>query len=280
MAEFGGDLVGYIPSILVLLFTGAVAGLLAGLLGVGGGIVIVPVLFNLFGVLHLPQEWAMHVAVGTSLATIIPTSIMSMRAHWKKGNVDVDLLKVWAVWAFIGAVIGTILAGQFKSWMLTAIFAVIATIVAINMASRDGLKIADSLPVSKVKNAIMSFFIGGFSVTMGIGGGTLSVPTLSAFNFPIHRAVGTAAALGLPIAIPGVIGFTIAGWGVEDRPPLSIGFINIVGFLLIFPLSSFMAPYGAAIAHRLNRVWLRRAFALFLGVTAVRMFLRLYEVFS
>jgi len=280
MAEFGGDLVGYIPSILVLLFTGAVAGLLAGLLGVGGGIVIVPVLFNLFGVLHLPQEWAMHVAVGTSLATIIPTSIMSMRAHWKKGNVDVDLLKVWAVWAFIGAVIGTILAGQFKSWMLTAIFAVIATIVAINMASRDGLKIADSLPVSKVKNAIMSFFIGGFSVTMGIGGGTLSVPTLSAFNFPIHRALGTAAALGLPIAIPGVIGFTIAGWGVEDRPPLSIGFINIVGFLLIFPLSSFMAPYGAAIAHRLNRVWLRRAFALFLGVTAVRMFLRLYEVFS
>ncbi len=280
MAEFGGDLVGYIPSILVLLFTGAVAGLLAGLLGVGGGIVIVPVLFNLFGVLHLPQEWAMHVAVGTSLATIIPTSIMSMRAHWKKGNVDVDLLKVWAVWAFIGAVIGTILAGQFKSWMLTAIFAVIATLVAINMASRDGLKIADSLPVSKVKNAIMSFFIGGFSVTMGIGGGTLSVPTLSAFNFPIHRAVGTAAALGLPIAIPGVIGFTIAGWGVEDRPPLSIGFINIVGFLLIFPLSSFMAPYGAAIAHRLNRVWLRRAFALFLGVTAVRMFLRLYEVFS
>jgi uncharacterized protein len=280
MAEFGGDLVGYIPSILVLLFTGAVAGLLAGLLGVGGGIVIVPVLFNLFGVLHLPQEWAMHVAVGTSLATIIPTSIMSMRAHWKKGNVDVDLLKVWAVWAFIGAVIGTILAGQFKSWMLTAIFAVIATLVAINMASRDGLKIADSLPVSKVKNAIMSFFIGGFSVTMGIGGGTLSVPTLSAFNFPIHRALGTAAALGLPIAIPGVIGFTIAGWGVEDRPPLSIGFINIVGFLLIFPLSSFMAPYGAAIAHRLNRVWLRRAFALFLGVTAVRMFLRLYEVFS
>ena len=280
MAEFGGDLVSYLPSIFVLMFTGAVAGLLAGLLGVGGGIVIVPVLFNLFGVLHLPQEWAMHVAVATSLATIIPTSIMSMRAHWKKGNVDVDLLKVWAVWAFVGATIGTILAGQFKSWMLTAIFAVVASLVAINMASRDGLKVSDSLPVSKVKNAIMSFFIGGFSVTMGIGGGTLSVPTLSAFNFPIHRAVGTAAALGLPIAIPGVIGFAIAGWGVEGRPPLSIGFINIIGFLLIFPLSSLMAPYGAAIAHKLNRVWLRRAFALFLGVTAVRMFLRLYEVFT
>lgn len=280
MPEFGGELASYLPSIFVLIFTGAVAGLLAGLLGVGGGIVIVPVLFNMFGVLNLPQEWAMHVAVATSLATIIPTSIFSMRAHWKKGNVDVDLLKVWAVWAFVGATIGTILAGQFKSWMLTAIFAVVASLVAINMASRDGLKVADSLPASKPKNAIMSFFIGGFSVTMGIGGGTLSVPTLSAFNFPIHRAVGTAAALGLPIAIPGVIGFAIAGWGVEGRPPLSIGFINIIGFLLIFPLSSLMAPYGAAIAHKLNRVWLRRAFALFLGVTAVRMFLRLYEVFS
>lgn len=280
MPEFGGDIATYLPSILVLMFTGAIAGLLAGLLGVGGGIVIVPVLFNLFGVLHLPPEWAMHVAVATSLATIIPTSIMSMRAHWKKGNVDVDLLKVWAVWAFVGATIGTILAGQFKSWMLTAIFAVVASLVAINMASRDGLKVADKLPESKVKNGIMSFFIGGFSVTMGIGGGTLTVPTLSAFNYPIHRAVGTAAALGLPIAIPGVIGFAIAGWGVEDRPPLSIGFINIIGFLLIFPLSSLMAPYGAAIAHKLNRVWLRRAFALFLGVTAVRMFLRLYEVFT
>lgn len=280
MPEFAGDLASYLPSILVLMFTGAVAGLLAGLLGVGGGIVIVPVLFNMFGVLQLPQETAMHMAIGTSLATIIPTSIFSMRAHWKKGNVDTDLLKVWAVWALIGAIIGTAIAGQFKGWVLTAIFAVVASLVAINMATRDGLKVADALPVSKVKNAIMSFFIGGFSVTMGIGGGTLSVPTLSAFNYPIHRAVGTAAALGLPIAIPGVIGFAIAGWGVENRPPLSVGYINIIGFLLIFPLSSLMAPYGAAIAHKLNRVWLRRAFALFLGVTAVRMFLRLYEVFA
>lgn len=280
MPEFAGDLASYIPSILVLVFTGAVAGLLAGLLGVGGGIVIVPVLFNLFGVLQLPQETAMHMAIGTSLATIIPTSIFSMRAHWKKGNVDTDLLRVWAIWALIGAIVGTAIAGQFKGWVLTAIFAVIASLVAMNMATRDGLKVSDALPLSKVKNAIMSFFIGGFSVTMGIGGGTLTVPTLSAFNYPIHRAVGTAAALGLPIAIPGVIGFAIAGWGVEDRPPLSIGYINIIGFLLIFPLSSFMAPYGAAIAHKLNRVWLRRAFALFLGVTAVRMFLRLYEVFA
>jgi len=280
MPEFGGDLATYLPSILVLMFTGAVAGLLAGLLGVGGGIVIVPVLFHMFGVLDLPQGSAMHMAIGTSLATIVPTSIFSMRAHWRKGNVDTDLLKVWAVWALVGAIVGTAIAGQFKGWLLTAIFAVIATLVALNMASREGLKVAPALPVSKIKNAVLSFFIGGFSVTMGIGGGTLSVPTLSAFNYPIHKAVGTAAALGLPIAIPGVIGFALAGLDVPDRPPLSIGYVNLVGFLLIFPLSAFMAPYGAAIAHRLNRVWLRRAFALFLGITAVRMFLRLAETFA
>jgi uncharacterized membrane protein YfcA len=280
MPELGGDLTHFIPHILALMFTGAVAGLLAGLLGVGGGIVIVPVLFHMFGVLELPQETAMHMAIGTSLATIVPTSIFSMRAHWKKGNVDTDLLKVWAVFALVGALIGTAIAPHLKGWVLTAIFAVIAILVALNMASREGLKIADALPVSRIKNAIMSIFIGGFSVTMGIGGGTLTVPTLSAFNYPIHKAVGSAAALGLPIAIPGVIGFAIAGWGVADRPPLSVGYVNLIGFLLIFPLSAFMAPYGAKIAHMLNKTWLRRAFALFLGVTAVRMFLRLAETFS
>ena len=277
MPDLLAAIVAYLPSILLLLFTGAVAGLLAGLLGVGGGIVIVPVLFHLFGLLNLPIETAMHMAIGTSLATIVPTSIFSMRAHFKKGTVDVDLLKVWAVWALIGAMIGTAIAGQFKGWVLTAIFAVIASLVALNMVSRDGLKVADHLPGARSANAVLSFFIGGFSVTMGIGGGTLTVPVLSAFNYPIHRAVGTAAALGLPIAIPGVIGFAIAGWGIEERPPFSIGYVNIIGFLLIFPMSSLMAPYGARLAHVLNRVWLRRAFALFLGVTAVRMFLQLAE---
>ncbi len=277
MPEFAALLAAYLPSILVLMFTGAIAGLLAGMLGVGGGIVIVPVLFHMFGVLELPLETAMHMAIGTSLATIVPTSIFSMRAHFKKGTVDTDLLKTWAVWALVGAIIGTVLASQFKGWVLTAIFAVVATLVALNMASREGLKVADHLPGAKAVNALLSFFIGGFSVTMGIGGGTLTVPTLSAFNYPIHRAVGTAAALGLPIAIPGVIGFALAGWGVDNRPPFSIGYVNVIGFFLIFPLSSLMAPYGARIAHSLNRVWLRRAFALFLGVTAVHMFLRLAE---
>lgn len=275
MADPVLTLVEFLPHILVLLFTGAVAGTLAGLLGVGGGIVIVPVLFNMFGVLDLPDETAMHMAVGTSLATIVPTSLSSMRAHLKRYSVDFELLRLWVIPIFAGAMLGAVIAGFVKGVVLTAVFAVIAALVAVNMASRTGLRVAEALPVSRIKNALLSFVIGTFSVMMGIGGGTLSVPVLSAFNFPIHRAVGTASALGLAIAIPGVIGFLIAGWAVPDRPPYSIGYINLIGFGLIFPMTVLTAPLGARIAHRLSRVWLRRAFALFLAITATRMFLRL-----
>jgi len=273
MPEF--DLLDLLPKVLALLFTGAVAGLLAGLLGVGGGIVIVPVLFYLFGVLELAPQSAMHVAVGTSLATIIPTSIASMRAHWKRGSVDTDLLKVWAVAAFLGAMLGAVISGFVKGQVLTAVFAVVAALVAINMATPNGLRVADALPTSRFRSGLLGFVIGTFSVMMGIGGGTLSVPVLSAFNFPIHRAVGTASALGLAIGLPGAVGFAIAGWSVADVPPLSLGYVNLVGFVLIFPMSVLMAPVGARLAHALNRVWLRRAFALFLGVTSVRMFFKL-----
>jgi len=269
------DLWTYLPSAVALLFTGAIAGVLAGLLGVGGGIVIVPVLFNLFGVLALPQESAMHVAVGTSLATIVPTSISSMRSHLKRGSVDMDLLRKWAVPVFIGSALGALISAQVAGVVLTTVFAVVATLVSLNMISREGLKVAEKLPESRAANGALAFVIGTFSAMMGIGGGTLSVPTLSAFNFDIRKAVGTASAIGLAISIPGVIGFIIAGLDNPYLPPLSVGYVNIVGFFLIFPMTVMTAPIGARIAHTINRVWLRRAFALFLGVTAVRMFLKL-----
>ncbi len=272
---FDADLIDFLPKVVALLFTGALAGTLAGLLGVGGGIVIVPVLFYLFGVLELAPHSAMHVAIGTSLATIIPTSIASMRAQWKRGSVDTDLLKVWAVAAFLGAILGAGISGFVKGTVLTAVFAVVAAIVAANMASPNGWRVADALPQSRFRSGLLGFVIGTFSVMMGIGGGTLSVPVLSAFNFPIHRAVGTASALGLAIGLPGAIGFALAGLSVDDVPPLSIGYVNLVGFVLIFPMSVLMAPVGARLAHALPRIWLRRAFDLFLAITSVRMFIRL-----
>lgn len=255
-----------------LLFTGACAGILAGLLGVGGGIVIVPVLFLLFPLLGVEQSLTMHLAVGTSLATIIPTSIMSARTHYKKGAVDMDLLKSWAPAIFMGVVIGGYLGSNAKSEHLTLVFAVVALVVALNMVVRkEDFELAEQVP-SGIIRAILGFIVGGFSVVMGIGGGTLSVPILTLFNYPIRRAVGTASAIGLIIAIPGTISFILSGIGAEGLPPASFGYMNILGFLSIVPATIVTAPIGAKIAHGIDPAILRLAFAFFLFITAMRMF--------
>lgn len=254
-----------------MLCTGAVAGVLAGLLGVGGGIVIVPVLFILFDFLDIPAQISMHLAVATSLATIIPTSISSALAHNKRGSIDLDLLKIWAPLIFIGALVGGILSKFLTSSSLTLIFGVIALLVSINMALPKKIVISETLPGGIVDKGILPSFIGGFSALMGIGGGTLSVPILSAFSFPIHRAVGTASAFGLVIAIPAVLGFIWSGWAAELRPPFSLGYVNIPAAILIFSVSIFTAPLGATLAHSLNPANLKRAFAVFLFITSVRM---------
>ena len=182
--------------LLLMLGTGVVAGLLAGLLGVGGGIVIVPILFLVFDVLDFPESVAMHVAVATSLATIVPTSIASARAHRAKGNVDVDLLKRWAPWVGLGAAAGGLLASGLDGEQLKLVFGIVALLVAVNMAAPGKLVLGESLPRSGAVQGAIGGGIGLFSALMGIGGGTLSVPTLSMFSFPTHRAVGTAAAFG------------------------------------------------------------------------------------
>ncbi len=254
-----------------LLATGAAAGVLAGLLGVGGGIVIVPVLFNLFPLLGIDEAVRMHVAVGTSLATIIPTSIVSARAHHRRGSLDAALLKSLIPGVLVGVGLGGWLGARAGGDTLTAVFAAVALLVAANMAFRkEGMVLAPALPGGVVRHAL-GLVIGGFSVVMGIGGGTLSVPILSAFAVPIRRAVGTAAALGLVIGLPGAIGFIAAGLDVPNRPPGSLGYANLIGFALIVPATMLMAPVGARLAHTLSPPLLRKAFALFLFLTALRM---------
>lgn len=254
-----------------LLLTGVVGGLLAGLLGVGGGIVIVPVLFLTFNILGIPDSIAMHLAVATSLATIIPTSISSSLAHRRRGTIDFDLLRRWAVPIFIGAGLGGILAKYIASHTLTMIFGVIALLVSINMALPKNIVVAEKVPENMVGQSAMGALIGFFSALMGIGGGTLTVPTLTAFSFPVHRAVGTAATFGLVIAIPAVLGFIRAGWGVDLRPPYSLGFVSLPAAVLIFSASVFVAPIGARLAHSLNPRGLRRAFAVFLFLSSLNM---------
>jgi uncharacterized membrane protein YfcA len=256
----------------VLLATGVAAGSLAGLLGVGGGIVIVPVLYHLFTALDVDPAVRMHVAVGTSLATIVPTSLASVRAHLQRSAVDWGLLHAWGPWVFAGALSGATFAGLVRGPVLTAVFAAVALGVAANMAFRDnGTVLADRLP-GPAANRVIAALIGGISAMMGIGGGTLSVPILGAFRFPIRRAVGTAAAIGLVIAVPGTLGFVAGGWNAPARPPLSLGHVNLIGFALIVPASLLSAPLGARIAHAIPPTALRRAFAFFLFLTSLRMF--------
>jgi len=255
---------------------GAIAGIISGLLGVGGGIVIVPVLFFVFVGLGIDEAVRMHLAVGTSLATIIFTGYISSRSHWRKGSVDTALLKSWGPAVAGGVIAGTILGGNVRGEVLTMVFAAVAAIVAVNMAFKPSEKSRKrALPKSPVKE-ILGAIIGLFSVMMGIGGGTLSVPIMSFFNYPIRLAVGTASALGMIIAIPGTIGYAWFGWGMSDLPPFSVGYVNLLGLIAIVPLSMLTAPLGAKLAHTISPTALRYCFAAFLAVTSIRMIMSLF----
>jgi len=261
----------------VLAGVGVLGGLIAGLLGVGGGIVIVPALFHVLGLLGVHEEVRMHVAVGTSLATIVPTSIASMRTHLGRGAVDVALLKDWGVWIALGVLAGTAMAVQARGEVLTAIFAAVALLVAGHMAFiPEGVRLCGRLPTGAAKAGIAAL-IGAVSAMMGIGGGTLTVPTLSLCGYPIHRAVGTASAVGLIIAVPAAIGFMASGWQAEGLPPASLGHVSLPGLLAIIPFSLITAPWGARLAHGMDKHRLRRVFALFLVLTSARM---IYSVFT
>lgn len=262
----------YLSLAIALLATGVIAGLLAGLLGVGGGIVIVPVLYHVFTLLGIDESLKMHIAVGTSLATIVPTSIASSIAHYKKGNIDKNLVSQLIPGVLVGVIVGTYSSGLISSGTLTIIFAVIALMVAVNMIlGSKSFQISDRLP-SKPGTALIATCIGSLSALMGIGGGTLSVPILNAFKVPMHKAVGTGAALGILISIPGSAGFIYNGLSAENLPPLSIGYLNLIGFALITPTTMKMAPIGAEIGHKIDQNLLKRLFAVFLGLTSLKMF--------
>lgn len=254
-----------------LLTASVVAGFVAGLLGVGGGIVTVPVLQTLLLAMKLPPDLAIQVAVGTSLMTIFPTGIVSARSHYKRGGIDMDLLKLWAPLALAGTITAVIIARFVDGLFLQAVFAVVGFVVAIDMiVRRDGGKLADGFPSPLLRGAC-GYVIGLISTMMGIGGGTLSVPILSAVGYPMRRAVGTASALGPVIAIPGAIGFIVNGLGAEGLPPFSLGYVNLLAFALLLPAGMLLPPVGARVAHAIPQRALKLAFAAFLLLTAGKM---------
>jgi uncharacterized membrane protein YfcA len=257
---------------LAMLATGCVAGVLAGLFGIGGGIVIVPVLEAVLGFLGVDAAIRMHVAVATSLATIVPTSVSSARAHHRRGAVNVEIVKRWAVFVLVGALLGAWIASQVHSRVLAAVFATLALLVAAKMVLLpESRNLTDSVPRAPWVVAIPTA-IGCFSSMMGIGGGTFSVMTLTLFNEPIHRAVGTAALFGLVISLPGTAGFILTGLGDPRLPPTSLGYVNLLGLAAIAPTTVLAAPFGARIAHAFPAKRLSILFGLFLVIVSTRLF--------
>lgn len=265
-----------LPTIFALITTGIFAGLLAGLLGVGGGIVIVPVLYFLFQNFDVSAQSAMLIATATSLATIVPTSLSSIKAHRSIGNLDFKLLKSWGLYILVGVVIGSLLVTQYGGQWLSGLFAVVASLSALNMLFRAGkAALADSLP-GKVGQRMIASCIGFFSAMVGIGGGTLSVPILTAYSYPAHKAVGTAAGIGLIISLPAAITMLTFGVTPSDAPFGTYGLVNLLGFVCIVPLTVIFAPMGAKLARKMDALLLKKVFAVVLLITGLRMFAQLF----
>jgi len=258
-----------------LMGAGAVAGLLAGVFGIGGGAVLVPVLYQFLGILEVDEAVRMHLSVGTSLAVIVPTSLRSYLSHKKRGAVDQELLRNYMIFVPLGVLFGALLAAYISANGLKAVFAVIALVVAFKMLfGKDSWRLADDLPGTKGRS-IAGVIIGFFSSLMGIGGGVMNNTFMTLYNRPIHQAVATSSGVGVLISIPGALGYMWAGWDKAGLPDFSLGFVNLLAVGLIIPITILIAPLGVKIAHALPKTVLSRIFGLFLIIVAIRFFMAL-----
>ncbi len=250
---------------------GIVTGILSGLFGIGGGAIIVPVLYEIFRVLDVPDEARMQLCVGTSLAIIVPTSIRSFLAHRAKGNLPVEVLRIWAPPIVIAIVIGAAIAAFMPSYVFKLVFVIFTTLIALRMLlGSEGWRLGDRLPGRPTLWAI-GFITGFQSAIMGTGGGSISTLALMLYGTPIHVAVGISAGVGVIISIVGTIGYALAGIPHQALlPPFSLGYVSLIGFVLMAPISAAVAPLGALLAHRMAKRNLEIAFGLFLLAVAVR----------
>tara|TARA_R110000782_G_scaffold149980_1_gene242742 strand:+ start:7146 stop:7988 length:843 start_codon:yes stop_codon:yes gene_type:complete len=256
--------------IAVLLAAGIVAGFVAGLFGIGGGFVVVPALLLTFSVFNVESDIIAHLAIGTSLATIIVTSSRSVHAHNKRGAVDFKVIRDWALWLIVGAVLGIIVARYMDGRSLKWIFSIGVFLMGVHFIApvlQPKKAIAKEMPAGPVLAGIATF-LGAFSALLGIGGGTIAVLVMTACGRAIHQAVATAAGFGVLIAVPGAIGFAILGLGQPGLPFGSIGYVNVIAVLAITAMSFLTAPLGARAAHSLNAVALKRVFGIYLVATS------------
>jgi uncharacterized protein len=255
--------------------TGAFAGVLAGLLGVGGGLIIVPLLTFLFTAQHLPEAYILHLALGTSLASIMFTSVSSLRAHHARGAVNWQVVRGITIGILTGTFFGSWVAAKLSTRFLTVFFVTFLFYVALQMLLNIKPKPSRSLPGNGGMLGVGGV-IGGISSLVGIGGGSMSVPFLVWCNLPMHNAVGTSAAIGFPIALAGAAGYLVNGIAVPTLPDLSLGFIYLPALIGVSFASIFTAPLGVKLAHSLPVAQLKRIFALLLIVMGTRMLLTLF----
>lgn len=272
------SLLEYAWLLVAVLAAGAFTGLLAGIFGVGGGAVAVPILYELFRLLEVPEQVRMPLCVGTSLAIIIPTSIRSFNAHRAKGAVDLSILRIWAVPVVLGVILGSVAARFAPADLFKAVFVLVAGVSAIRLLfGRDSWRLGDDIPGRAVMVAY-GWLIGILSALMGIGGGQLSSMFMTFYNRPIHQAIATSSGLGILISIPGSIGYVLAGWPrmaeypdiAVLQPPLALGYVSLIGLVLFIPTSTLLAPMGARLAHSLSKRRLEVAFGVFLLLVSLR----------
>ena len=257
--------------LVMLLVIGGLAGVLAGLLGVGGGIVLVPSFFFAFQTLGYGGPQLMQMCLATSLATIIVTSVRSVLSHNKKGAVEWWILRGWGPGIALGAVLGVLVASALRSDMLQALFGVLGIVIGLYLGlGKSEWRLGETMPTG-LRRALVSPLVGFLSVLMGIGGGSFGVPLMSLYNIPIHRAVATAAGFGVIIAVPSVAGFLLLPIDAAQRPPLTVGAVNIPAFLVVIAMTLTTAPLGVKLAHKTDPKRLKRIFAVFLILVALNM---------
>ena len=259
--------------VIVMAVAAIPVGFVAGLFGVGGGLITVPVLFYIFNSAGLDRSFIMHLAVGTSFAIIIPTAFVSTITHMKFKAVDFDIVKSFGVFVMFGIILGTIFAVNLKTANLVLFFSIITMFFAFYfLITKEKMKPMQN-KMNMVHKIILGSLSGFFAAPMGIGGGSINVPILKMFGYPINQAIGSSAAIGFLVSLIGALGFVISGTYLDTEAPLSFGFVNIPVFLIFIPITMIMAKIGAKAVHQINKQIINKLFGVFLFIVSCRLFL-------
>ena len=261
----------------VMAASAIVVGFMAGFFGIGGGLIIVPILFYIFNFAGIEQAFIMHLAIGTSFSIIIPTSIVSTMTHMKFKAVDFNIVKTFGIFVAIGVVFGTIFAVSLKTSSLVLFFSIMTMLFSIYFLTAKEKINPKPRKINLIYRVVCGFLSGFLSAPMGIAGGVINTPILKMFGYPIKVAIGCSAAIGFVIALIGAIGFAVSGSYLNINAPLSLGFVNIPTFFIFVPITMFMAKIGAKTVHRFDKRLIGKLFGIYLFIISCKLF---YEYFS